>query len=73
MSASPDRAAYMRSKQRLTTRGRERKMTVDLVPCMIRDSRHRFLFTVKHWMRRTLPMRNITIHYSPTIFVSDFG
>jgi hypothetical protein len=48
MSASRDRAADMNSKHRPTTRRRERKMTVDLA---IRDSRHRFLFTIncKHW------------------------
>jgi hypothetical protein len=51
MSASPERAAYMKSKHRLSDCEHERIMTVDLGPCIIRVSHHRFRFTVKHWDR----------------------
>jgi hypothetical protein len=49
MSANPERAAYMKSKHRLSDCQRERTMTVDLGPCIIRVSHHRFRFTVEHW------------------------
>jgi hypothetical protein len=49
MCASPDRAAYMKSKHRVTNCRRERTITVDLAACVIRVLRHLFIFTVKHW------------------------
>jgi hypothetical protein len=49
MSTSPDRAAYMKSKYRLTHCRRESMITVDLATCVIRVLRHRLLFTVNYW------------------------
>jgi hypothetical protein len=65
MSASPERAAsrYRKSKHRLSNCQRERTMTVDLGPCIIRVSHHRFHFRVKNWDKNEASPR-VTAPYS---------